>query len=381
MEISIVNEKGDGGNPITKYGEEEALRLAEESLDELNEAAAEECNIRYAPSGQVLPTGIKYDKQSNSYRVGISINGKRETAGYAITKYGEEEALRLAEERLGELKEAAAKERNIKYAPSGRVLPTGIRYDKQGNSYRVKVTVNGKRESTTFAITKYGEEEAFRLAEESLDEFNKGVVKGRSRYAPSGRVLPTGIRYEKQSNSYRAIISVNGKRESATFAITKYGEEEAFRLAEESLDEINRGVAKERNIKYAPSGRVLPTGIIYDKKDNSYQVEISVNGNTETATYNITKYGEEEAFRLAEECVNKLNEAAANKRNIRYVPSGQALPTGIRYDKQGNSYRVEIMVNGKRESATYNITKYGEEEAFRLAKESLAEFDNKKINA
>jgi len=175
------------------------------------------------------------------------------------------------------------------------------------------------------------------LAEESLDEINRGVAKERNiKYAPSGRVLPTGIIYNKKENSYQVEMSVNGKTETAIFAITKYGEEEAFRLAEESLDESKEAAAKERNIRYAPSGRVLPTEIIYDKKDNSYRVGISVNGNTETATYNITKYGEEEAFQLAEERLNKLKEAVV-KDLSRYAPSERVLPTGINYDKQSNS--------------------------------------------
>jgi len=449
MEISIKTEKGDGGNPIVKYREEEAIRLAEESLGEFNEAAAKGRNIRYAPSGRVLPTGITYEKLSNSYQAVLTVNRKTETAGYAITMYGEEEAFRLAEESLGEFNEAASKERNIRYAPSGQVLPTGIIYEKHKKCYRVGISVNGKRESASYNITKYGEEEAFRLAKETLDKFKKGATKGRNiryapsgrvlprgiiynkynksyrvrvlvngkketesynitkhgeeeafrlakesvdkiirgvakeyniRYAPSGRVLPTGIRYDKKDKSYRVEISVNGKRESAKFAITKYGEEEAFRLTEETLAEFNKGVVKGR-IRYAPSGRVLPTGITYDKKDNSYRAVISVNGKTETSAFAITKYGEEEAFRLAEESLDETNATAAKERNIRYAPSGRALPTGIRYDKKSNSYRVGISVNGKTETAGYGITKYGEEEAFRLAKESLAEFDNKKINA
>jgi len=51
--------------------------------------------------------------------------------------------------------EGVAKECNIKDAPSERVFPLGITYDKQINRsviYRARVTVDGKRKGATYNI-------------------------------------------------------------------------------------------------------------------------------------------------------------------------------------------------------------------------------------
>lgn len=85
--------------------------------------------------------------------------------------------------------------------------------------------------------------------------------------------------------------------------------------------------------------------------------------------YNLTKGGRGGSNTLSEEVRKHMSEVATfkSKRIYKRKDPKDELPRCIQ--KWKNSYRVEMVVNHKRIHRTFNITKYGDAEALKLAKE------------
>ncbi len=83
--------------------------------------------------------------------------------------------------------------------------------------------------------------------------------------------------------------------------------------------------------------------------------------------YNLTKGGRNGPNTLSEETRQHMSDVATYKSKRVYEKRDNTLPRCVQRWK--NSYRVEMNVNRKRIHKCFNITKYGDEEALRLAKE------------
>merc|ERR1739838_512476 len=173
------------------------------------------------------------------------------------------------------------------------------------------------------------------------------------RCGPTGRVLASGIYYHRTQHKYHVNIMVDGKAQTAAYGINKYGEKEAYRLTQKKVDDLNKMNAEDSKNRYGPSGRILPTGVYYNKSQHKYHVSLTVHGKTYTASYTIYKYGENEAYLLAEKRLDELNEEAIDSSNNRYGAAGRILPFGIYYSKRLNSYKVRVTINGKLWTSTF----------------------------
>jgi AP2 domain len=114
--------------------------------------------------------------------------------------------------------------------PAKRSGVTGVSWDGRRSRWRARWHEGGKERLKLFPVSKFGEEEALRLAIECRQEKGKSGKAGLMPVAlrQSGHV---GVSWNEGKQGWRANVSRNGKQIQKHFPFKTYGEAEALRLA------------------------------------------------------------------------------------------------------------------------------------------------------
>lgn len=135
---------------------------------------------------------------------------------------------------------------------------TGVHYSTSKDSYIIQWPEDGKRRCKSFSVSRYGKDGAKRKAIEFRHDIDKrlGITNGydsdddeltvelpeadESYVPPLYKVNTSGVHGVSlnKNNFWVAHWSENGKQRSKSYSISKYGEEEALRLATAKRQEM-----------------------------------------------------------------------------------------------------------------------------------------------
>ena len=276
----------------------------------------------------------------------------------------------------------------------------GVNWDKKSKGWRALIRKNGSVLHKSFSVSKYGEDDALRLAIAAATGSNSAPSQNEqpdqtaaisSESVDTRRSGVVGVHWGGTRNSWKVDVRCYGVRQRLSFSVLKYGDKEALRLAiaarrryarSKTMHAIGMGNSREQGISKSKDSGV--PGVLWNAARNCWRARCKRSGKDHTRSFKVAEFGEEEALRLAIAARHKMSrkssgvtKTATETGDITRECRKESGVPGVLWEKRRNCWKVRQRINGINKQQSFSVVRFGEEGALKMAIEARIEMVRK----